>query len=115
MFKMALARDKISAGPLTGLLRTSLEEIAHTSGLDAADLSCEARSSDPSIQRRLREMMEVLDRVEAWHQSPLMAYAWYRDVSLPGFAGKTAEMLVREGQADAVMEYLDALSSGAYA
>jgi hypothetical protein len=60
-------------------------------------------------------MIEILDRIEDWAGSPLVAYAWYRSHPLPGFGGRTAEMLVREGHAGAVRNYLDEVALGGFA
>lgn len=43
------------------------------------------------------------------------AIAWFRFQPLPGFDGKTAEELVAEGQAEAVLNHLDALENGGFA
>ena len=67
-------------------------------------------------QTRLREMVEILRRVEAYTGfSPLVAYAWFRSEVLPGFAGKTPGQLVREGEAGYVPAYLDRMVAGGYA
>ena len=67
-------------------------------------------------QTRLREMVEILRRVEAYTgSSPIVAYAWFRSEVLPGFAGKTPDQLVREGEAGYVHACLDRIVSGGYA
>jgi len=104
---------QVSFPALAELLRTSKEELARTAGIGLHDPSL--NPGTPAGQQRLREMVSILERIDAWHHSPLMAYAWYRDVTLPGFAGQTAEMLVRSGQAQTVLDYLDDLAQGSYA
>lgn len=113
MLSKMVTEGQVPVDALAKRLRTSKEELAHTAGLTLDELAWGSPSSP--AQRRLQEMVEILRRIEAWYHSPLMAYAWYRDVTLPGFAGMTAEMLVRDGAADAVMGYLDELSQGGYA
>ena len=66
-------------------------------------------------QRRLREMMEIINKVEPRFGSALMAYAWYRSEPLPGFSGQTAMQLVRSGRADEVLDYVDAVDAGIHA
>ncbi len=67
-------------------------------------------------QTRLREMVEILRRVEAYTgSSPLVTYAWFRSEVLPGFAGKTPGQLVREGEAGYVHACLDRMVAGGYA
>lgn len=88
-------------------LRTTKAEIAITLGLSQDALS---RSS------RLREMVEILRRFEAYTGCPaLVAYAWFRSEPLPGFAGRTPDQLVREGQACYVHAHLDRIVAGGYA
>ena len=66
-------------------------------------------------QRRLREMTEIVNKVEPRFGSALMAYAWYRSEPLPGFSGQTAMQLVRGGRADEVLDYIDAVDAGIHA
>ena len=68
-----------------------------------------------SLERRLRELVEVLNKVEPRFGSELMAYAWYRSEPLPGFDGRTAMQLVQEGKAQQVLEYIDAVDAGVFA
>ena len=87
-------------------LRTTKAEIADTLGLGADALSRRERIASPKVQTRLREMMEILNRVEAQVGSPLVAYAWFRSQPLPGFANQTPRQLVLEGNADWVHDHL---------
>ena len=41
--------------------------------------------------------------------------AWYRAEPMPAFGGRTAEALVKSGQAGAVRDYVDHLATGGYA
>ncbi len=96
-------------------LRTSKEELAQTTGLSRDALGRKTRIGRPLTQSRLREMLEILVRVEAWAGSAVAAYAWYRAQPLPGFGERTAEMLVRDGHAGAVRRYLDEVALGGFA
>lgn len=105
-----------SPARVAAALRTTTAEIADTLGLDRDSLSRNARIRASETQARLREMLEILDRVEAGNgASGLMAYAWFRSEALPGFAGKAPDRLVREGEARRVHAYLDDLMAGGYA
>ena len=44
----------------------------------------------------------------------LVAHAWFGSEALPGFGGKTAAQLVREGHARYVHSYLDHVMAGGY-
>ncbi|PWL33216.1 MbcA/ParS/Xre antitoxin family protein [Marivita sp. XM-24bin2] len=100
---------------IAAVLRTSAEEIALTVGLSKDALQRRSRIRSDKTQRRLRELVEVLNKVEPRFGSELMAYAWYRSQPLPGFDGRTAMQLVQEGKAQQVLEYIDAGDAGVFA
>ena len=101
---------------IAGALRTTKAEIADTLGLSRDALSRTTRINATKTQTRLREMVEILHRVEDYTGSPpLVAYAWFRSEALPGFGGMTADQLVREGNAAHVHAYLDHVMAGGYA
>lgn len=60
-------------------------------------------------------MVEVINKAEPRFGSALLAYAWYRSQPLSGFSGQTAMQLVRDGPADEVLEFIDAVDAGIYA
>ena len=96
-------------------LRTTSEEVARTAGLGRDAVQRKERVRSDRTQRRLREMVEILNKVEPRFGSALMAYAWYRSEPLPGFSGQTAMQLVRSGRADEVLDYIDAVDAGVHA
>ncbi|MGR3389652.1 antitoxin Xre/MbcA/ParS toxin-binding domain-containing protein [Sagittula sp.] len=100
---------------IAAALRTSAEEIAVTVGLGKDALQRRTRINSDKTQRRLRELVEVLNKVEPRFGSELMAYAWYRSEPLPGFDGRTAMQLVRDGKAQQVLDYIDAVDAGVFA
>lgn len=100
---------------IAAALRTTKSEIAGTLGLGKDALSRTSRVRARKTQVRLRQMMELLNRVEAATGSPLAAYAWFRGEPLPGFGGATPDLLLREGRADDVHAYLDRIMAGGYA
>jgi len=57
------------------------------------------RIASHKTQKRLREMVEILNKIESRFGSELIAYAWYRSEPLSGFSGQTAMQLVRAGRA----------------
>jgi hypothetical protein len=95
--------------------RTTREEIARTAGLGKDAIQRKDRIRSGKTQRRLREMIEVVNKVEPRFGSPLMAYAWYRSEPLSGFSGQTAMQLVRDGRSDEVLDYIDAVDAGIHA
>ncbi|QXX76715.1 MbcA/ParS/Xre antitoxin family protein [Methylovirgula sp. HY1] len=104
------APQKIAAA-----LRTTCEEVARTAGLGRDAVQRKDRIRSDKTQRRLREMIEIVNKVEPRFGSALMAYAWYRSEPLPGFSGQTAMQLVRSGRAEDVLEYIDAVDAGVHA
>ncbi|HRO12751.1 MAG TPA: DUF2384 domain-containing protein [Amaricoccus sp.] len=97
------------------VLRTTKDEVARTVGLGRDALIRADRVQSPKTQKRLREMVEILNRVEPRFGSALIAYAWYRSEPLAGFAGLTPMQLVRDGRAADVMDYIDAVDAGVHA
>ncbi|TPJ31496.1 antitoxin Xre/MbcA/ParS toxin-binding domain-containing protein [Mesorhizobium sp. B2-7-2] len=95
--------------------RTTSEEIARTAGLGKDAIQRRERVRSDKTQRRLREMVEIVNKVEPRFGSALMAYAWYRSEPLRGFSGQTAMQLVREGRADEVLDFIDSVDAGIYA
>lgn len=96
-------------------LRTTRTEVAETIGLGRDAVMRPDRIASARVQKRLREMAEILVRVEPRFGSALVAYAWYRATPLPGFGGLTAMQLVRDGHAAEVMNYIDAVEAGVHA
>jgi hypothetical protein len=95
--------------------RTTSEEIAQTTGLGRDAIQRKERILSDKTQRRLREMVEIVNKVEPRFGSALVAYAWYRSEPLAGFSGQTAMQLVRSGRAAEVLDYVDAVDAGVYA
>jgi uncharacterized protein (DUF2384 family) len=96
-------------------LRMSKAQLAETAGLDRAVLQKASRRDSPKAQSRLREMLEILQRVQDWAGSAGQAMAWYRAEPIPALGGRTAESLVQSGDAKAVRDYLDHVARGGYA
>jgi hypothetical protein len=102
-------------GKIAEAFRTTSEEVARTAGLGRDAVQRKDRVRSDRTQRRLREMVEVINKVEPRFGSSLMAYAWYRSEPLPGFSGQTAMQLVRSGRVDDVLDYIDAVDAGVHA
>lgn len=74
-----------------------------------------ARANAVKTQSRVREMLEIVSRVSAWAGGKDQAMAWYRAQPIAAFGDRTAEALVKSGQATAVRDYLDHLAMGGFA
>lgn len=97
-----------------GLLTTQ-DEIARTAGLGRDAIARKDRLGSAKTQTRLREMVEIVNRLTPRFGSALVAYAWFRSEPLPGFGGLTAARLVQNGEAQAVMDYIEAVDAGGFA
>lgn len=93
----------------------SKTQLAETAGIASDSLFKSARNRSRKTQSRLREMLEIVGRVEDWAGGPQQAMSWYRAQPIPAFGGRTAEALVKEGRAVAVREYLDHVALGGFA
>ena len=107
--------DVYSPSLIADELRTRKSELAETLGLKREVLSRNNRIRAKKTQILLRQMVEILHRVEKRTGSILVAYAWYRSERLIGFGDATADRLVREGKSRYVHAYLDHIESGGYA
>lgn len=104
------APDRIAA-----TLMTTRDEIARTVGLGRDAIARVERVGSPRTQRRLREMIEIVNLVTPRFGSAAMAYAWYRSEPLAGYGNLTAMDLVREGHGDWVRDYLAEMDQGGFA
>lgn len=112
----AFAEDgRFAPNRIATSLRTTLDEVARTVGLGRYAVMRQDRIASPKTQKRLREMVEILNRVEPRFGSALIAYAWYRSEPLAGFGGRIAMQIVRDGHAGDVMDYIDAVDAGIHA
>lgn len=100
---------------IASAFRTTSEDVARTVGLGKDAVQRKDRVRSDRTQRRLREMVEIINKVEPRFGSPMMAYAWYRSEPLAGFSGATAMRLVQDGRAMEVMEFIDAVDAGIHA
>lgn len=90
-------------------------ELADTAGLACGVFQTASRRDSPDAQTRVREMLEIIALVQNWAGGPARAMAWYRAEPIPAFGDRTAEALVKSGQAAAVRDYVDHLATGGYA
>ena len=105
----------INAGRVADVYRMSKQQLAETIGLSTATISKGDRQSSPKAQMRMTEMIEILARVQDWAGSDAQAMAWYRSQAIPALDGRTAEALVKGGEAAAVRDYLDVMALGGFA
>jgi hypothetical protein len=90
-------------------------QLADTAGLAREVFQKASRRDRPKAQSRVREMLEIINLVQGWAGGAAQAMAWYRAEPIPAFGSRTAEALVKSGQATAVRDYIDHLATGGYA
>lgn len=100
---------------IAAVLMTTRDEIARTVGLGRDAVSRRERVRAARTQRRLREMVEIVNLMAPRLGGPAIAYAWYRAEPLDGFDGMTAMQLVQEGHADWVRDWIDSVDAGVFA
>jgi hypothetical protein len=96
-------------------LRMTKATLARMLGFADETLQRFSRVNAPRTQQRLRDMLEILTRVEPWAGGMAQAVGWYRGQSIPAVGDQTAEALVRNDEAHIVRAYLDGFAAGAYA
>ena len=60
-------------------------------------------------------MLVILWRIGGWAGGGAQAMSWYRAEPIPAFGGRTAEALVKSGDAAALRDYLDHIAMGGFA
>jgi antitoxin Xre/MbcA/ParS-like protein len=93
----------------------SIGQLAETVGLRREAVYKSTRARAGKTQSRMREMLEIINRVAEWAGGKQQAMAWYRAQPIPAFGGRTAESLVKSGQAGALRDYLDHIALGGFA
>jgi len=93
----------------------SRAQIAETTGISLETFYRPDRVASSRTQARLREMLEIVGRVESWAGGKDQAMAWYRAEPIAAFGGRTAEALVKDGKAAALRDYLDHVALGGFA
>jgi len=89
-----------------------IDDVAETFSMSKSQL---ADITGPKAHSQVREMRAVINLVQGWAGGTAQAIAWYRAEPIPAFGGRTAEALVKSGNATAVRDYVDHLATGGYA
>lgn len=88
---------------------TRLSKLAHVNRNTMA-----TRPQSPAIQAKLGEIARIIARAAELAGDEDRAILWFRHQPIVGFANKTAEQLVEEGHAEAVMRDLERMAEGVY-
>jgi hypothetical protein len=109
------AGGRIEIGEVADSFGMSKSQLAETIGLGRETLYKAARAQAAKTQSRMREMLEIIGRVSAWAGGKEQAMAWYRAQPIAAFGDRTAESLVKSGQAGPLRDYLDHIAMGGFA
>jgi hypothetical protein len=90
-------------------------QLAETAGLSRDTFQKAARRDAPKTRARLLEILEIIGRVHDWAGGQAQAMAWYRSQPIPELGGRTAEAMVKSGEASLVRDYLDHFALGGFA
>jgi hypothetical protein len=94
-------------------LGLTISELATLTGLSRNTLS--GKVAARKVDAALSPIVRILTMAEEMAGSEQRAAIWFKHQPIPGWAGKTAYDLVKEGKADKVLVYLEAVRSGVYA
>lgn len=105
----------VATDRLAELLHVTKTELALATGLSRDAVSKQSRLRSRQTQTRLRDTVEIINRVTPWTGSVGRAFAWFRSQPLPSFGDRTAEELIKEGRVQALKDYLSRIAEGGYA
>jgi len=103
----------LSARRVAENLGVTLSELAALAGVARNTLT--ARTGARRVDAALSPLVRILAMAGEMAGGEERAAIWFKHQPIPGWAGKTAYDLVREGKADKVLAYLEAVRSGVYA
>jgi hypothetical protein len=108
-------RGRVAIDRVASTFGMSKTQLADTIGLGRETLYKATRANAVKTQARVREMLEIISRVTDWAGGKDQAMAWYRAQPIAALGGRTAESLVKAGEAAALRDYLDHIALGNFA
>jgi hypothetical protein len=108
-------RGRVAIDRVASTFGMSKTQLADTIGLGRETLYKASRANAVKTQTRVREMLEIISRVSDWAGGKDQAMAWYRAQPIAALGGRTAESLVKAGDAAMLRDYLDHLALGNFA
>ena len=103
----------LSARRVADLLGVTLTELAALIGVARNTLT--AKTGERKVDAALSPVVRILAMAGEMAGDEQRAAIWFKHQPIPGWAGKTAYDLAREGKTDKVLAYLEAVRSGIYA
>ena len=83
LYERVIQNDRVLSNALAQTLHVTKSELAAAIGLSADSSRERERERSGPTQRRMRDVVEILNRVSHWTGSDMQAYAWYRSEPLP--------------------------------
>lgn len=105
----------ISIDALLEELHITRKELVIAIGLSQHATFRKDRLHSAATQQRLRQILEILRRIEPWAGSMSAAWSWYRTYPIAAFGNLTAEELLTRNRAEDVRSYLVHVAEGGYA
>jgi transcriptional regulator with XRE-family HTH domain len=103
----------LSAHRVAERLGLTLSELAAMIGVARNTLT--AKTNSRRVDLALSPVVRILAMAGEMAGGEDRAAIWFKHQPIPGWAGKTAHDLVKDGNADKVLAYLEAVRSGVYA
>jgi transcriptional regulator with XRE-family HTH domain len=103
----------LSARRVCEKLGVTMSELAGLIGVARNTLS--AAKGARKVDAALSPLVRILAMAAEMSGSESRAAVWFKHQPIPGWSGKTAYDLVREGKADKVLAYLESVRAGIYA
>lgn len=92
-------------------LRLTLAELAKLAGVSRRQIKAE--SATPKAETALRPLAHIVS-MAAEMMGGDEAINWFARAPIPGFSGKTASDLLRQGRANELLDYLEAVKAGVH-
>ena len=86
------------------------QELAELAAVHRATILAAPRNA--KLQHFMREALRVLSAAMEINPDRVRAIYWYRNAPIAEFGHRTAEQLVAQGKAEAVVSYLASIASG---
>lgn len=103
--------DLIAPKRLAERLRLPMTRLSQLAHLNRNTML--SRPDSPAVQEKLGQIARIITRAADLAGDEGRAIIWFKHQPIPGW-GKTAEELVEDGQASAVIEDLERMAAGVY-